>query len=323
MFYDVAQNLTLLIDFIGSFSIHINILYKKNQTTRTVEFMAILGYNKMVKEVRMAGMDKPSKTYASPALATTSTPSIFPPQIPDPSLRGIGFDQLLAQRGIRMIHRRAIPCFNISDLDQNTHNPTCSVCDGSGIYYYREKEIYGIFHSNSLEKMFEHHGVWEVGSAVVTLPTEYPDGEEADFNMFDQLVIPDFTSRMWELKEFVPTDDLIQQVRYPIQKIDFIASAANSTVTEYEVGTDLTLTDDGKIQWVDGHEPSYDNVNERGDVFVVSYYANPVYTVLQHMRELRITQELQADGTKMAKRLPQQILVRRDFMRNGAEPEDK
>jgi hypothetical protein len=212
---------------------------------------------------------------------------------------------------------------NVNDLDQNSHDPQCAVCDGSGLYYYKEKEIYGVFYSNSLQRMFEHHGVWDVASAIVTLPTEYADGEQADFCMFDQLVIPDFTVRMWEMKEYVPTTGLIQQVRYPIQKIDYIASAANNVVKEYKPGIDFNLTTDGKIQWVPGKQPSYDNVNERGDVFTIAYFANPVYTVMQHMRELRISQEMDSTGHKVSKRLPQQVLVKRDFMRNGSEPEDK
>lgn len=268
----------------------------------------------------MTGMDKPGRAYPS---APTSYPPFMPPQIPDPSLRGASFDQLIEQRGIRFLHRRSIPCMNINNLDQNSHVPTCTVCDGSGVYYYREKEIYGLFLSNSLEKMFEHHGIWDVGSAIGTFPTEYADGEQADFAVFDQLVIPDFTVRMWELKEFVPTAGLIQQVRYPIQKTDYVASAANNTVKEYIVGVDFNITLDGKIQWVSGKQPTYNNVTEQGDVYIVSYFANPVYTVLQHMRELRITQEMGTDGVKRSKRLPQQVVLRRDYMRNGSEPEDK
>ena len=154
----------------------------------------------------MAGMDKPSGVY--PTVSTSAQSMLL--QIPDPSLKGIAFDQLLQQRGIRFTHLRSLPCPNVKDLDQNSHKPQCIVCDGSGLYYYRPKEIVGIFVSNSLEKMFEHHGVWEVGSAVVTLPTMYSDGTEADFNIFDRLVIEDFTVRMWEMKEFVPTADLRQ-----------------------------------------------------------------------------------------------------------------
>jgi hypothetical protein len=271
----------------------------------------------------MAGMDKPGNPYLPPSLVPTSTPSQMPPQIADVSLKGVSFDQLINQRGIHFIHRKAIPCFNIKDINQNTHDPLCTICDGSGLYYYQEKEIVGVFYSNSLERMFEHHGVWDVGTAVVTLPTEYPDGTEADFNIFDQLVIRDFTVRMWELKEFVPTATNIQQVRYPIEKIDFMASASNDIIKTYTPDVDYVLTADGKIQWLPGKEPHYDSINERGDVYVAAYYANPVYTVLQHMRELRITQEMQPDGRKIAKRLPQQVLVKRDYLRNSPEVEDK
>jgi hypothetical protein len=37
------------------------------------------------------------------------------------------------------------------------------------------------------------------------------------------------------------------------------------------------------------------------------------------MRELRVTQQMQPDGTKIARRMPQEILVRRDFLVNPAE----
>ena len=267
----------------------------------------------------MAGMDKPNGIYPR---VSTSSQAQMPLQIPDPSIKGVAWDQLLQQRGIRFMHYRALPCPNVKDLDQNSHVPQCVVCDGSGLYYYHPKEITGLFVSNSLEKMFEHHGVWEVGSAVVTLPVEYPDGEEADFNIFDRLVIQDFTVRMWEQKEFVPNATLTQQVRYPIEKVDYMVSAENNVIKEYKAGIDFNVVD-GKIQWIKGQQPTYNNVLERGDVYTVVYYAQPVYTVLQHMRELRITQEMQADGTKIAKRLPQSVLVKRDFLVNSPEAEDK
>ena len=45
----------------------------------------------------------------------------------------------------------------------------------------------------------------------------------------------------------------------------------------------------------------------------ITYAANPVYNVLQTLHELRVTQEL-VNGEKVAKRLPQQVLVKRDFL---------
>ncbi len=262
-------------------------------------------------------MKKPNATYP---VTTTSTPSPMPPQILDPSIRGLSFDQLMQNRGIRFIHKRAVPCPNIRSLDDNTHNPNCPFCDNSGILRYGEREIIGVFQSNSLQKLFEQQGLWEVGTAVITLPAEYEDGTQADFNTFDQLEVTDFEVRLWESKEFEPRNNNRQQLRYPIGEggIDFMSSVEAGVLKVYEAGVDFNIVD-GVIEWVTGKEPAFDTATEIGSVFSVAYFANPVYNVLQHMRELRVTQEMQPDGTKIARRLPQEIMVKRDFLVNPAE----
>jgi hypothetical protein len=261
-------------------------------------------------------MKKPDQLYP---LSPTSTPSPMPVYIPDPSLKGESFDQLIKNRGIRFIHRKATPCPNMRSLQDQSHNPLCPICNGNGILFYAETEIFGIFYSNSLEKNYEMQGIWEVGTAVVTLPTEYTDGKQAEFNTWDQLVIPDFTVRMWEMKEYEVRADNKQSLRYAIHNIDFIAGAVNNQLVVFEEGVNYNIVD-GDIQWIPGATPSIDPASGRGDVFVVQYFANPVYNVLQHMRELRISQQY-IGGTKVAKRLPQQILVKRDFLSRPAETE--
>jgi hypothetical protein len=263
-----------------------------------------------------AGTPGGNGTYPTSPTSYNPTSSLL---IPDPSLRGISFDQLLQNRGIRFIHRLAAPCPNINNVEDNGHDPNCQVCDGNGMFYYREKEIWGVFSSNSLQKNFEMQGIWEIGSAMVTLPTEYPDGTTAEFNTYDQLVIPDFTVRLWELKEYEPRPDG-QQMRYPITSVDYMASYDNSsTLKEYKEGEDFNLVN-GKISWIPGKEPEYNNVDERGDVFTINYFANPVYNVIQHLRELRVSQEL-VNGSKVPLKLPQQVLVKRDFLANSPETE--
>ena len=246
-----------------------------------------------------------------------STPTDFPLFLQDPSIRGNSFDQILQNRGIRFIHKKSAPCPNMRSLADNSHNPNCPVCDGNGILYYQEKEIFGVFTGNSLQKNFEMQGIWEIGTAVGTFPIEYPDGTLAEFNTYDQLVIPDFTVRQWELKEYEPRVDRQQRLRYPIQDIIFIASVVEDQLVQYDKGVDYNIVS-GKIEWIPGREPHYDNVNERGDVFVVDYQANPVYVVLQHLRELRVTQEL-INGQKVPRRLPQELLLKRDFLANPPE----
>jgi len=264
-------------------------------------------------------MDKPNQQYPNaPATSPTSTQSPMPIFLPDPSIKGVSFDQLLSQRGVRMIHHKAIPCFNVKSTDFEAHDPDCTFCDNSGIIYYDSREIWGVFSGNSIEKTFEAHGVWEVGSAVVTLPTMYPDGTQADFNTFDKLELPDFTVRLWQQKMYEPRPGDIQELRYPIEKIDYASSITDGVQKFYTVGVDFNITPEGDIQWVDGHQPIYDTEKERGEVVGWAYYAKPTYLVLQNLRELRITQEM-VNGTKQAIRLPQQILVRRDFLVNKGD----
>lgn len=242
----------------------------------------------------------------------------MPLYLPDPSIKGVSFDQLLNQRGIRFIHHKAIPCMNVESTSFQAHQPDCPFCDDSGIIYYESREIWGVFSGNSIEKTFEAHGVWETGTAVVTLPTEYPDGTQADFNTYDRLEIPDQTVRLWELKGYEPRPDGIQDLRYPVKNIDYASSITDGIQKFYSLDVDFTITPEGGVQWIPGQEPSYNSALERGEVVGWVYYANPVYVVLQSLRELRITQEL-VNGVKTARRLPQQILVRRDFMVGSGE----
>lgn len=263
----------------------------------------------------MSNMPKPDKALAS---SPNKQPSMMPVNITDVSLHKQSFDQLLENRGIRFIHRKAVPCVNMRSRDDNSHNPNCTICSGNGFYYYEDREVYGIFTSNSLQKNFEQQGFWEIGTAVVTIPSEYADGTQCEVAMFDQLVIPDFTVRMHEYQEYRPTDDSQQSMRYPINTFEFMSSVENGVLVIYVLGTDFQITD-GNIEWI-GTRPGYDAANDRGSVYNIVYYSNPTYVVMNHMRELRVTQQL-IGGVKTAIRLPQQVLVKRDFLANPSDTE--
>ena len=261
---------------------------------------------------------KPDTVYPN-APRTTASP--LPIYIPDPSIQGAAFDQLLQNRGIRFIHKIAVPCPNIKSLDANNHDPDCEFCDNSQILHLSGKEIWGVFTSNTLEKMFEIQGVWEVGTAVVTLPTEFGDGTQAEFNTFDHLECPDFQVRLNDLKEYEPTSTGRQKLRYKIVDVCHMTSVRGDSLFVYTKGVDFTVTD-GEIEWLLNKEPSFDSANQIGEVLSITYTANPVYAVLNVMHELRVTQEYDTvSGTKIAKRLPQQVLVKRDFLLTGADEE--
>jgi hypothetical protein len=217
-----------------------------------------------------------------------------------------------------MLHSKAAPCPNVQTVDDNAHEPNCPFCDNNGFIHYDEREIWATFGGNSIQKTFEAHGVWEIGMATVTAPTEYPNGDDADFNTYDRLKIPDFTVRMWELKEYEPRPGNIQALRYPVEKIDYASAIVDGEMVFYVAGTDFNINDAGEIVWVEGKQPDYNSATGHGTPITWVFYAEPVYYVVQTLRELRITQEL-IQGEKTARRLPQSILVKRDFLPGKAE----
>jgi hypothetical protein len=253
-------------------------------------------------------VDKPSQQYP---LGLGSFGSLFPNVLPDPSYKGDAFDQLLQNRGIRFIHKVAAPCPNINVLDDNNHDPECPFCDNSQILYVEEREIWGVLSSNSLEKLYEIQGVWEVGTAVITFPTHYPDSQvQADFNIFDQLICPDFQVRLSDIKQYEGTG--ITKCKYPIVRAVNITAIVDGAIKTYVDGEDYNIMD-GNIEWIAGKEPAYNEIEDIGEVLSITYVANPVYNVQQTLHELRVTQEL-VNGVKTAIRLPQQVLVKRDFL---------
>lgn len=256
----------------------------------------------------MSNMDKPIAPFPN---APFSTGQIMPLNLPDPSIRKESFDELLRNRGIHFIHRRAVPCPNLRSLDDNTHDPNCTFCGNKGFMYYESKEIVGAFSSNSLQKIFEHQGIWEIGTASVTMTSEYVDGTQADFAMYDQLYIPDYEERLWELREFIEDKDIL--LRYPITKLDSITSVERGVLTTWILGTHFTIDGNGNMHWISDIKPSYNSNTERGSVLAISYFAHPSFIVVQHMRELRATQEKQGVG-KVAVRLPQQLLIKKEFL---------
>ena len=257
----------------------------------------------------MSSLDKPDKEYPNPP---NTYESPMPTNIPDVSIRSEAWDQLAQNRGIRFIHRVAAPCPNMKRLADSNHEPECPFCDGSQLIYVQEKEIWGTFSNNTLEKMFEIQGVWEIGTAVITFPTEYADGTQADFNVFDKLSCPDFQIRLSDLKEYTTNNSNTTGTKYPIIRICDMSSVVDGALKKYIEGVDYNIVS-GNISWITGKQPRYDDIEEIGEVLSITYSANPVYNVLQTLHEIRASQQM-VNGQKMARRLPQQVLVKRDFL---------
>jgi hypothetical protein len=259
------------------------------------------------------GIKNPNVEY--PASSRSSGP-FMPNILPDPSMDENVFEQLLQNRGVRFLHKKAMPCPNMKTLSSNQHSPNCTLCDHDNFVYYQEKEVWGTFIGNVIQKIYEYQGTFDIGATMLTMPTKYPDDEEADFNTMDKLVMLDFEVRLWELFEWKSPENGRVYLRYPATGVEYMALAQDdSTLVTFEDGTDFNIVDGAIVFNSTGMAKlNWDSENRVGSVVSISYFANPVYTVLHPLRELRVTQQLDQYGKKVTKRYPQQLVIKRDFM---------
>ena len=265
-------------------------------------------------------MRRPSRTFPnSPGQVRKMTPD----NLPDPSLDPLAFEQLIKNRGLRWKHEKAVPCPAVSDIEQQMHDPNCVICE-NGMVFYGCSEVHGLFSNNKLERMYEIIGVFDVGQAVVTFSAykDGPDGtpgmgEAVSMQHWDKLTCLDYQFRWQERIEKSPTG--IDRLRYPALDIEFVATKSK----KYFVNTHFEINADGNVQWISQDQPSYDQLNQRGEVYTISYNAQPVFYVVQLLHEIRATKAIDPmTGQSKAIRLPQQVLIMRDYLFKRKDDKD-
>lgn len=257
-------------------------------------------------------MRRPTKKFTrSPGFVRKATPD----KLPDPQLDPLAFEQLIKNRGLRWRHFKAAQCPNVEDLETNQHNPNCRICE-NGMVFFGEREVHGIFQQNKLERMYEIQGVWDVGEAMVTFSAFEDDadgnpgkGSTIDLQHFDKLICLDYTFRWQELIEHSSLG--VDRLRYPALTIEFLRTKSK----EFKINEDFIIDEKGMIKWTGQNTPGSDQLNDRGEIFTVSYCARPVFYVVQLIHEIRATKAQNiVTGEVMAIRLPQAVLIRRDYL---------
>lgn len=251
-------------------------------------------------------MQKPNKRYPS---APGSSPSMVPGILPDISLQDVHFSELVKNRGLKFKHSKGVPCPNVRDINElihldHCHHPKC----WNGMLQIDERECWGFFNNDQLNKLYEIQGEYDENIAIITMSATYEDGTEADFHHFDRLVMEEYSKRTYELIEHNPSG---------VDRLKYYALDVHSLQTpdkEFQKDVDFTV-DNGRIKWISNNRPGYDQALNRGQIYTIGYYVRPIYYVHHVMKELRATQVYdQATGEKVAVRLPQHLYVIREVM---------
>ncbi len=236
----------------------------------------------------------------------SSLTQTFPDEFNQVGLNATAFDRLIKSHGVRMIHARPIPCPNQRDIYASDHPPTCPICV-NGYVYYNQKEFLGAFIGNTLNRNFMMNGTWDIDQATLVLPAKYDDGSELDVQIFDHILIPDFTVRYYQRVQHSQVG--VDRLHFPAISIDKILGADGK---EYVPGKDVIVNEQGYLKWI-GKRPGYDLTIDQGGVYSVNYYCRPSFTVIGLPHQLRMTQTVK-NGHAVQERFPQVAIVRKDFI---------
>jgi len=233
---------------------------------------------------------------------------LYPDKTGQVALNPTAFEQLIRGHGIRMIHQKPIPCPNQRTLNGNDHDPNCEACY-NGYLYYDQTEFIGAMAGNSINKQFGMNGTWDLDQATIIVPSKDANGSEMDFQIFDQILVLDFSVRVYQRVEANQGGQ--DRLHFPGTSLDKVIGYGGK---EYIPGIDCTINDRGYVEWLPGgNRPGYDLTIDSGEIYSVNYYTRPSYTILSLPHQLRGTQTTKA-GVSVQERFPQLVVVRKDFI---------
>ena len=232
----------------------------------------------------------------------------FPDQSPQVGMNGKAFEQLIRAHGVRMIQLRPLPCPNQRSLNGGDHDPNCNLCYNGYIYYGRT-EFIGAFMGNSINKNYGLSGTWDKDGAQVIVPSKDINNNEMDFQMGDQLIMPDHTVRFPQRVQHNQTG--IDRLHFPAIDVDVIMDSSGQ---EYAKNVDYKVDENGMIKWLTQNRPGYDLDLNAGMVYSIAYYTRPYLSIQSMPHQLRTTQTQLPDGTTVQERFPQLVLVQKNFI---------
>ena len=175
------------------------------------------------------------------------------------------------QKGLAVTWHRGTPCpcsrtldYGNKQADTSEPDPDCSLCKGTGIYYYTSQDIQAVVLSQkNAPERFAHYGERAIGAARFTVLPEHTPG------WLDKFVVKDSYIEYRELRTRRAT---VEELRYPIKTRPIVTGTSgqahvqttvNSAVvfcirgkldntvstTELVQTTHFNITSDGKIDW--------------------------------------------------------------------------
>lgn len=224
------------------------------------------------------------------------------------------FDAAVAEKGVRLIHWRAMRCpVGMVDLRDNRRplhdHEGCS----NGYIYTKAGSVVSLFTGNSQNMKPSEAGILDGAIAMVTLPRHYEqeegchdDLEEVQVAAFDRFFLDEdnITVTYWQLFEAHASGS--ERLQFPVVAVQDLIDNKGK---RYHVDDDFEITERGFIKWLPNRAP------EAGAPCAIRYTHQPFWYVDDHGHQIRVTRATDPQtGKHSTVRMHTQLRLSREFV---------
>jgi len=219
------------------------------------------------------------------------------------------FNKLILQRGLNLSWTQAseCPCHsksvnygldlkNITDINTtpDEYNVNCPICKGNGLILHSEQQVRGIITAGKSDIEITKYGQIPIETVEISLRSEHLPSFGDQFKLVDSVFV--------RRESHIKTNTATQALHYKIAERSLTLATGPKTVGviylhiadanglavvggELIEGIHFGITN-GDIDWTKGTTPTPPVTGRR---FSVSYYAHPIYQVIEHPHTIRDT----------------------------------
>lgn len=218
------------------------------------------------------------------------------------------FDKLVDAQGTRVRITPALLCPNRTSKFDTNHALDCPLCSGEGRVDLEDQcfEDWAVIQSIKLEKQFLVQGIFDMKDAQITTR------QAVRLYYFYKIEVLDFAS--------VYNEEVVRSAQGDFDKIRYNTAASCDTPhfcidkngVRYIKDVDYRFDGDKRIRWNTLSRPPVESL------FSITYPILPTFRVLEILHENRYYYSGYKSPVKVPVNLPQQALIRWDYMAKGS-----
>ena len=218
------------------------------------------------------------------------------------------FESIIEAQGTYIRVTPSMVCPNKTSLEDTNHNLDCPICFGDEVVDLCDQSVedWAVIQSINLDKKFDVRGIFDMKDAQLTVR------QGIRLYYWYKVEVLDFSSVYNQLIKREPGGDF-DRVRYnPATSCDTPFYCIDSDSKRYYVNQDFRFDGDKRIRWLGLNRPRSESL------YSLTYPILPTFRVIEMMHENRYYYTSFRKPAKTPVNLPQQALIRWDYIAKGS-----